>query len=67
MRAPVEPSACPIATEPPFTVDRVVFATGYRADVTRVPYLRGVIDQLGHSDGFPELDEAFGTTRPACT
>ena len=46
------------------TVDRVVFATGYRADVARVPYLRGVIDRIGRADGFPLLDEVFGTTVP---
>jgi cation diffusion facilitator CzcD-associated flavoprotein CzcO len=53
-----------LSTSERLTVDRVVFATGYRADITRVPYLRGVMDQLGHCDGFLELDEAFGTTLP---
>ena len=44
-------------------VDHVVFASGYRADVAGVPYLRGVLDQLERDDGFPVLDEAFQTTR----
>jgi cation diffusion facilitator CzcD-associated flavoprotein CzcO len=46
------------------TVDRIVFATGYRADLTRVPYLEGVVDGIALQDGFPVLDEAFGTTIP---
>ncbi len=46
------------------TVDRVVFASGYRADITRVPYMKGVIDRLERAEGFPVLDEAFGTTIP---
>ena len=53
-----------LSTSERLTVDRVVFATGYRADITRVPYLHGVIDQLRHCDGVPELDEVFGTTLP---
>ena len=44
------------------TVDRVVFATGYRADMSRVPYLAGVIDKIDLSDGYPVLDEAFQST-----
>jgi len=42
--------------------DHVVFATGYRADVTRVPYLSGVVDQLSITDGFPDLSEGFETS-----
>ena len=53
-----------LSTSERLTVDRVVFATGYRADITCVPYLHGVMDRLDHSDGFPDLDEAFGTTLP---
>ena len=44
------------------TVDRVVFATGYRADLSRVPYLAGVVGEIELSDGFPVLDEFFATT-----
>jgi cation diffusion facilitator CzcD-associated flavoprotein CzcO len=44
------------------TVDQIVFATGYRADLSKVPYLRGVSDQIELDDGFPVLDESFQTT-----
>jgi FAD-dependent urate hydroxylase len=42
-------------------VDHVVFACGYKADLPRVPYLAGVLDRIEVADGFPVLDEAFGT------
>jgi hypothetical protein len=45
-------------------VDQVVFATGYRADLARVPYLAGVLDSIEVTDGFPRLDEAFGASLP---
>ena len=40
-------------------VDRIVFATGYRANLPSVPYLDGVVDKIRLVDGFPVLDEAF--------
>jgi FAD-dependent urate hydroxylase len=40
-------------------VDYVILATGYKADMTKVPYLSGVIDRLKLTDGFPILDEHF--------
>jgi lysine/ornithine N-monooxygenase len=43
------------------TVDRVVFASGYRADLTRVPYIAGLVGQIEQVDGFPVLDEFFET------
>jgi hypothetical protein len=43
-------------------VDRVVFASGYRTDLTKVPYLAGVLREIETSNGFPMLDEAFQTT-----
>jgi FAD-dependent urate hydroxylase len=46
------------------SVDQIVFATGYRADLCRVPYLAGIIDDIECRDGFPALDEAFRTTVP---
>jgi cation diffusion facilitator CzcD-associated flavoprotein CzcO len=46
------------------TVDRIVFASGYRADLTRVPYLATLIRGIEIADGFPVLDEFFGTTIP---
>ena len=41
------------------TFDRLVFATGYKADLSRVPYLNGFAGSLEVIDGFPVLDEAF--------
>ena len=41
------------------TFDRLVFATGYKADLPRVPYLNGFAGSLDVVDGFPVLDEAF--------
>jgi FAD-dependent urate hydroxylase len=45
-------------------VDQVIFACGYRADLARVPYLAGVLDRVEVADGFPALDDAFGTSLP---
>ena len=45
-------------------VDQVIFASGYRADLAQVPYLAGLLDQVKVTDGFPMLDEAFGTSLP---
>jgi thioredoxin reductase len=45
-------------------VDHVLFATGYRADLTRVPYLASLIGQIDTADGYPVLDEAFATSLP---
>ena len=42
--------------------DHVVFASGYRADLSRVPYLSGVLDQISVTDGFPDLSEGFETS-----
>jgi cation diffusion facilitator CzcD-associated flavoprotein CzcO len=48
-----------------FTVDRVVFATGYRVDMQRVPFLsNGLLADLAVRDGFPELDTRFQTHVP---
>jgi cation diffusion facilitator CzcD-associated flavoprotein CzcO len=41
------------------TFDRLVFATGYKADLPRVPYLNGLAGSLEVMDGFPVLDEGF--------
>ena len=43
-------------------VDRVVFGSGYRADLAKVPYLAGVLKHVKVSNGFPVLDEAFQTS-----
>ena len=44
------------------TADHVVFASGYRADLARVPYLGGVLDRVSVTDGFPDLTEGFETS-----
>ena len=46
------------------TADFVVFASGYRADLGRVPYLEPLLDDLAVTDGFPQLTEGFETTVP---
>jgi hypothetical protein len=46
------------------TVDLVVFASGYRADLTRVGYLAPLMDRLSVTDGFPDLSEGFETSVP---
>ncbi len=46
------------------TADFVVFASGYRADLGRVPYLEPLLDDLAVSDGFPQLSEGFETSVP---
>jgi thioredoxin reductase len=44
------------------TADRVVFASGYRADLGKVPYLAGLLTEVELSNGFPVLDNAFQTS-----
>jgi FAD-dependent urate hydroxylase len=44
------------------TADHVVFASGYRADLSLVPYLGGVLDQVSVTDGFPDLTAGFETS-----
>ena len=44
--------------------DHVVFATGYRAELARVPHLAGVLDRVSVTDGCPDLSEGFETTLP---
>jgi thioredoxin reductase len=46
------------------TADFVVFASGYRADIGRVPYLEPLLDDLAVADGFPLLSEGFETSVP---
>jgi len=46
------------------SADFVVFASGYQADVRRVPYLSPVIDELSVTNGFPDLTEGFETSLP---
>jgi FAD-dependent urate hydroxylase len=44
------------------SVDRIVFATGYKANLSNVPYLGGLVDEVDLIDGFPLLDEEFQTS-----
>ncbi|HET7820399.1 MAG TPA: FAD-dependent oxidoreductase [Ornithinibacter sp.] len=46
------------------TADFVVLASGYRADIGRVPYLEPLLDDLAVTDGFPQLSEGFETSVP---
>ena len=46
------------------TADFVVFASGYRADIGRVPYLEPLVGSLAVTDGFPQLSEGFETSVP---
>jgi cation diffusion facilitator CzcD-associated flavoprotein CzcO len=48
------------------TVDRIVLATGYKAEFGQVPFLRGskILGGLNIQDGFPELDEHFQSSVP---
>jgi hypothetical protein len=45
-------------------VDHVVLATGNKPDMSRIPYLSGIIDRLQLADGFPVLDELFQSSLP---
>jgi hypothetical protein len=42
----------------------VVLATGYKPDLRNVPYLAPLLDRIETVDGFPVLDEFFGTSVP---
>lgn len=43
-------------------VDHVVFASGYRADLSAVPYLSEVLDRVSVTDGYPDLSPGFETS-----
>ena len=47
-------------------VEHVVLATGYRTDLTKVPYLAasGLTEEIARRDGFPVLDEDFQSSVP---
>jgi len=47
-------------------IDHVIYATGYKVDLTRVPLLAAgtVLDRIARRDGFPVLDDALQTTVP---
>jgi hypothetical protein len=45
-------------------VDHVIAASGYRADLAAVPYLREVMERISVTDGSPDLSPGFETTLP---
>jgi len=45
-------------------VDHVLFATGYRPDLSKVPYLQTLFPDVETNDGFPVLDEWFRSSVP---
>ena len=47
-------------------VDQVIFATGYRVDLSLEPYLRdpSIVGHLKLEEGFPVLDESFQSSIP---
>jgi NADPH-dependent 2,4-dienoyl-CoA reductase/sulfur reductase-like enzyme len=44
------------------TADQVIFASGYKADLTRISYLQPLLGRIEIADGFPILDEHFGSS-----
>jgi cation diffusion facilitator CzcD-associated flavoprotein CzcO len=49
-----------------FNVDRIILATGYKVDITRLPYLAAgnLLPRLETRNGFPVLDDHFETSVP---
>jgi cation diffusion facilitator CzcD-associated flavoprotein CzcO len=49
-----------------FNVDHVILATGYKVDITRLPYLAAgnLLAKLETRNGFPALDDHFETSVP---
>jgi lysine/ornithine N-monooxygenase len=45
-------------------VNHIILATGYKPDMTKVPYLAGVLDEMELAAGFPVLDEHFQSSLP---
>jgi NAD(P)H-nitrite reductase large subunit len=44
--------------------DHIILATGYAADLARISYLAGLLDEIRVANGFPVLDEQFQTSVP---
>lgn len=49
-----------------FNVDEIILATGYKVNITRLPYLAAgnLLPQLETRNGFPVLDDHFETSVP---
>ena len=59
IRKTLEPWSLSLSNGERLSVDRIVFATGYKANLPNVPYLGGLVDKIDLIDGFPVLDAAF--------
>lgn len=55
-------TAVTLASGDRLEVDRIICATGYKADLRRVPYLEPLLSDIEVADGFPVLDEWFQTS-----
>ncbi len=53
--------AVKLSTGAELSVDHVIFASGYKADLARVPYLAPLLERIETADGFPVLNERFGS------
>ena len=55
-----------LSTGETLEVDHVMFATGYRADVIRLPFLAagGLLPSIERRNGYPVLDDTLQTTVP---
>ena len=55
-----------LSTGDTLNVDHVILATGYKVDVTRIPFLTkgNVLEQLKTLNGFPALDDHLETNIP---
>jgi FAD-dependent urate hydroxylase len=53
-----------LSNETRLVIDHVILATGYKPDMTKVPYLAGVLGDMELADGFPVLDEHFQSSMP---
>jgi cation diffusion facilitator CzcD-associated flavoprotein CzcO len=57
--------ALTLASGASVAVDTVILATGYRVDVSRIPYLsRSLVAAVMSGDGYPQLDDHFQTPVP---
>jgi len=48
----------------PIAVEKIVLATGYKVDISRVPVLNNLLGRIETRNGFPVLDDHFETSVP---
>ncbi len=48
----------------PIAIDKIVLATGYKVDISRVPVLNNLLGRIETRNGFPVLDDHFETSVP---